>query len=109
MWTLAAALLLASVGMFASSAQARAEATLITNLSQTHATDLAVGALSSSHFTVAVRFETGSHEGGYALTSVTISAEDNIASDDSPRVSIYSAASGPDPDPTPIRTLVCTR
>ena len=101
MWTLAAALLLSSVGLFASTAQAQVETTLITNLSQTHATDIAVGALSSSHFTVAVRFETGSHEGGYALTLVTINAEDNIASDDSPRVSIYSAASGPGPDPAP--------
>ena len=58
-----------------------------------------LGALSSNHFSVAVRFETGSHERGYALTSVKINAEDNFASDDSPRVSIYSAASGSDPDP----------
>ncbi len=99
LWTLAAALLLASVGLFASTAQALAETTLIKNLSQTHAPDLQVGTLDSSHFTVAVRFETGSHEGGYALTSVTINAENNIASDDSPRVSIYSAASGNDPAP----------
>ena len=99
MWTLATALLLASVGLFASTAQAQAETTLIKNLSQTHAPDLQVGTLDSSHFTVAVRFETGSHEGGYALTSVTINAENNIASDDSPRVSIYSAASGNDSAP----------
>ena len=99
MWTLAAALLLASVGLFASSAKAQAETTLIKNLSQTPQSNLAIGALGSNHQTVAVRFETGSHEGGYALTSVTINAENNIASDDSPRVSIYSAASGSDPDP----------
>ena len=101
MWTLAAALLLASVGLFASSAQALAETTLIKNLSQTPKSNLAIGASGSSHFTVAVWFETGSHEDGYALTSVAINAEDNIASDDSPRVSIYSAASGTDPDPDP--------
>ena len=92
---LAAGLLAAALALpFALSLSPATQAdVLLSNLTESADSNLTVGTSGSSQFTHAIRFETGSNEGGYTLTSVK-AVLGNASSADGVRVRIFSNSGG---------------